>query len=214
MEISPTFLLYALIIGGVLLWLWLQHRGEEKRKEVIKELCLRTGFTFDPGPADLKTDWFTLPLFSRGRNRRATNLGTKKSNNSSLVFFDYRFTTGSGKSQSTNKVFVVAKYGTFSLPEFTLAPEDFFSKVAQAVGYHDIDFEHDPEFSKRYVLRGKDEELIRKTFNISITRALTQQQSCQLEGNANGIIWFTRKRPTVEEIPETLQKVQTILDLF
>ena len=51
------------------------------------------------------------------------------------------------------------------LPHFTLETETLFDKLFEAAGYDDIDFPDYPEFSKRYLLRGKDPELIRRFFS-------------------------------------------------
>ena len=54
-----------------------------------------------------------------------------------------------------------------SLPDFSMRPEHFFHKIGSVLGYQDIDFESHPtavEFSKKYLLRGKDEQTIRALF--------------------------------------------------
>ncbi len=51
------------------------------------------------------------------------------------------------------------------LPHFTLETETLFDKIFEAAGYDDIDFPEYPEFSKRYLLRGKDPDLIRRFFS-------------------------------------------------
>ena len=42
-------------------------------------------------------------------------------------------------------------------PELTIGPEGFFSKIAQAVGYDDIDFESH-EFSRQFCVRSRDKK--------------------------------------------------------
>jgi hypothetical protein len=51
-----------------------------------------------------------------------------------------------------------------SLPEFELRSENMFHKIGKAFGCQDINFESHPEFSKRYLLRGADEEAVRTFF--------------------------------------------------
>ncbi|MEC9473853.1 MAG: hypothetical protein VX584_04130, partial [Actinomycetota bacterium] len=50
------------------------------------------------------------------------------------------------------------------LPTFVIRPENLFHKIGSTFGYQDIDFDAHPTFSKRYLLRGPDEEAIRNTF--------------------------------------------------
>ena len=78
---------------------------------------------------------------------------------------EYSYVISSGKSNHTVRQTVVAfTEGNTGLPDFDLSPENIFHKIGGAFGYQDIDFERFEEFSKRYLLRGKDEEAIRKTF--------------------------------------------------
>jgi len=51
-----------------------------------------------------------------------------------------------------------------SLPAFTLQPEGWKQKVAQAVKGDDIDFVDTPDFSSRFQLRGEDADAVRRLF--------------------------------------------------
>jgi MFS superfamily sulfate permease-like transporter len=50
------------------------------------------------------------------------------------------------------------------LPHFSLETETLFDKIFEIAGYDDIDFPDYPEFSKRYLLKGKDADAIRRFF--------------------------------------------------
>lgn len=50
------------------------------------------------------------------------------------------------------------------LPDFTLEPEKFFTKVSEFTGNKDIDFAGHPAFSAKYYLRGRDERAVREFF--------------------------------------------------
>src|SRR2546422_3151571 len=47
------------------------------------------------------------------------------------------------------------------LPTFMLTPEDLRAKLAVLFGGQDVDFDDSPEFSRRYRLRGTDEDAVR-----------------------------------------------------
>ncbi|MCS7084550.1 MAG: SulP family inorganic anion transporter [Bacteroidia bacterium] len=51
------------------------------------------------------------------------------------------------------------------LPRFTLEDETFFDKIFEIAGYDDIDFPEHPEFSSRFLLRGKDARAVRAFFS-------------------------------------------------
>ena len=50
------------------------------------------------------------------------------------------------------------------VPRFALTREGLLHRVGAALGFQDIDFDEDPEFSKRFVLKGDDEHAIREIF--------------------------------------------------
>ena len=120
---------------------------DKKRREKLSESLSRLGFSFEPGPKP--PSWFSfshLPLFQRGRNESAKNIGKLKDGNKEFVYFDYKYTSGTGKNKSTHHYTVFCATGQFSVPEFTLSKEDMLSKIAQGLGYDDIDIPGDEEF--------------------------------------------------------------------
>lgn len=50
------------------------------------------------------------------------------------------------------------------LPDFTLEREEFFDRLMEFAGYRDIDFKLFPKFSRKFLLKGDDEEELRAFF--------------------------------------------------
>jgi hypothetical protein len=67
-----------------------------------------------------------------------------------------------------------------SFPELTLAKEGFFSRIAQAVGFDDIDFES-AEFSKRYTVRSKDKKFAYDFCNAQMIDYLLDEPTIAIE---------------------------------
>ena len=72
-----------------------------------------------------------------------------------------------GRSRHDYRQTVAAFKFLAALPQFDLRPENFLHRIGSAFGYQDIDFDSNPEFSKRYLLRG-DEEQVRRLFTPSL----------------------------------------------
>lgn len=143
------------------------RRWEARRLEEVRTVAAAMGFTFhEPAAGDSLAEWVgTLPVFDRGHSRKALATLEGEIAGTPVLLTDYRYVTGSGKNQQshTQTVAVFTELGR-GLPEFELCPEHIFHKIGQAFGYQDIDFEGYEEFSKHYLLRGKDETAVRDVF--------------------------------------------------
>ncbi len=138
-------------------------RMERQRTESLKRVAETTGLTFEP-KADLNAvrSLGDVQLYARGHSRRVTNLMTGRLDGQQVAVFDYRYTTGAGKSQhTTTQTVVVLPSAKSSLPDFQMAPENPLTRIAEVFGYQDIDIESSPDFSRLYVVRGADEAAIR-----------------------------------------------------
>lgn len=63
------------------------------------------------------------------------------------------------------------------------------------LGYKDIDFDRNPEFSKRYLLKGPDETAIRKLFTPDILHYFEKRTgTINVETDKNTIIAYTSGR--------------------
>jgi hypothetical protein len=76
-----------------------------------------------------------------------------------------------------------------------LLPENFFYKIADFVGYKDIDFSDKPLFSKNYFLKGPDETAIRNLFSREIMSFFERENyKGHLEANDRYILIYTPGR--------------------
>jgi hypothetical protein len=168
---EPGIVIVIAAIGGTLALIATivvaTQRWEKRRVEELRTVAGAMGFTFhEPAGGDTLAPWVgALPLFDRGHSRRALAALEGAIAGTPVVLADYRYVTGSGKNQQTHTqtVAVFTELGR-GLPEFELCPEHIFHKIGQVFGYQDLDFEGYEEFSKHYLLRGKDESAVRGVF--------------------------------------------------
>jgi hypothetical protein len=153
----PILILFAVVAVAVLV---LGSIFERRRRRALAAFAGRAGMSFTPGDAGeiyLGYDGFTP--FGQGRSRRASNHVQGRRGEVDWDFFDYRYTTGSGKNRRTHHYGIAAAKVGLMLPTMTLRPEGMFDKIASLAGFDDLNFESE-EFSRRYHVKGEDRQRI------------------------------------------------------
>ena len=144
-----------------------QKKKEKERTQALQLKAEELGWSFEP-TARVATipgiDGFAL--FDVGESKEIKNLMYVEEDGVNVTVFDFIYTIGTGKYQTTyfQSVFLFEPNDQ-SFPDFALRPEGAFDKMFSAFGYQDIDFGQRPEFSRQYILRGQDEAAIRQTLN-------------------------------------------------
>lgn len=225
--IDPGLLFGILVALGVLAiggGIWAVHRRlERKRTEAMRRHAALMGGSFlevlgaPDGPESLRSAPDLVPLirslefFRKGRSRRIANLIARPEENRRREWiFDYSFVTGAGKSQRTVRQTIWAcRFSGRALPVFSLAPEGILAKLFDG---RDIDFEEDPEFSKRFLLKGPAPEPVRKLFNPQLRSLVLGERKLTIESSGESLILMQRERRIpAEEIPRFLSEAQRIL---
>lgn len=105
-----------------------------------------------------------LNIFNTGHHKRALRAMRGSYAGFDLLLVDYAY--GSGKTRFQQTLAMFSMPGA-SLPAFSLRPENIFDRMAAMVGFEDIDFPTFPEFSRKYLLRGRHEAAVRSLFDES-----------------------------------------------
>jgi len=145
-------------VAAILSWL-----SAQKRRQAMLDLAARLGLEFDP-----QKDWGLaehygfLNKLRTGSNRYLFNRLSGVYQGCDVAAFDYHYETHSSDSKGHQQThhhyfscFVLHLPRSF--PELVIGREGFFSKIAQAFGYDDIDFESH-EFSRRFCVRSPDKK--------------------------------------------------------
>lgn len=81
------------------------------------------------------------------------------------------------------------------IPHFTLRSESLMTRVADYVGFADINFAEYPTFSNRYLLRGREVDAIRAFFTPGLLEYLERQTlDFRLESNGRGLLLYLDER--------------------
>jgi hypothetical protein len=148
--VFPAFaaLVVTLIVVGIL--------QAKKRRQEAARLAAEMGVRFFPDDIwGLPKRYGAFDLFGRGHSKKASNILSGDIDGRSTLAFDYQYTTGSGKNQTTHHYQAVVLTLPIRAAKLRLRSENVFDRVASWVGYDDLDFESD-EFSRRYHVQCDD----------------------------------------------------------
>lgn len=152
------------LIAAIAIYSW---QKEKERTQALQLTAGQLGWSFAAGvPLNMIAGLERFALFNQGHSKEIKNFMYGEASGTKAAVFDYVYVTGYGKHRQTHYQSVVyLEPGNLNIPHFSLRPEGILTKIFTAFGYQDIDFGQRPEFSKQYILRGSDEQSIRRTFN-------------------------------------------------
>ena len=192
----------ALAVGGLVAAWAIQRRLDHNRTEALRTEAQRLGLNFED--ADW-TDRHRAPvlktaLFARGHSAKFKNIMTGSRDGLKISILDYSFTEGSGRSTRNYRQTV----GAFSkacayLPSFEMRPSGTADKIWESLAHKNMHFGSNPEFSRRYVLRGALDDKVRLLFAPSLLaflEGLDPQKKWHIEGAGDTLILYRDAKRT------------------
>lgn len=159
MLIFVFLLLGALVIAAVICG----RIAERQRRDALAALAARLGLRFDEEHDHATAERLNfLRKLDEGSNRYLYNRLSGDYQGHEVMASDYHYETYShsknGRRTHHHRLTVLTLRLPRSFPELLITPEGIFSKIAQAFGYDDIDFES-AEFSRIFCVRCADKKL-------------------------------------------------------
>ncbi|MEA3226017.1 MAG: hypothetical protein U9Q07_08705, partial [Planctomycetota bacterium] len=185
-----------------------------KRREAMASLAARLGLRFEPAKnRSLPRQYRFLDKLRRGSNRYAYNILSGSYQGHEIMVFDYHYKTGSGKNTHHYYFSFFILHLTAAFPELVIGPEGIFSKIAQAVGYDDIDFESH-EFSSKFCVRSANKKFAYDVCNARMIEYLLSNRDfgIEIEGNVLAISFNRKLAP--EAIEPNLNRLVTVRSLM
>ncbi|HKS29676.1 MAG TPA: hypothetical protein VJS44_17760 [Pyrinomonadaceae bacterium] len=211
-------LFFVFLIGIIVAVVIYNNKKEKERTLAMQQVAQQMGWAFAP-KAEMNmiphTGYFNL--FNNGHSKSIKNMIYGQINGAKAAVFDYRYTVGHGKHSHTYMQTVLYfESPRLQLPMFTLSPENFMHRFISALGYQDIDFAQRPEFSKKYLLRGQDEQGIRQTFQDHTLAFYEANQGLHTEGGGSQLfVYRLSNRVPPQQVGQYLQWAsQAVLPLF
>lgn len=184
-----------------------------RRTRQMRAPARRMGWSFAARPAlDIVPDrkrlgLFTVPMHQRIRNHLSGMVGEYR-----VAVFDLEYSTTRGEGVRGSEQTVVRVHSPrLRLPAFALRPERVFHRPGDGLGRDDIDFGADPEFSRAYQLRGRDEAAVRAAFGEDVRAAFHRRQGSSAD--ADGSDFFFWRRGELARPDEVAALVQAAVDL-
>jgi len=204
-------LMLAAVIWGLL--------AARKRREAMAALALQLGLGYRPGKDRALADRYSfLNKLRSGSNRYAFNILEGTYHARQVLVFDYHYETHSHSSKGGRQThhhyfsfFILLVSRAF--PELTLAREGILSKIAQAVGYDDIDFESS-EFSRTFVVRSKDRKFAYDVCNAQMMEYLLQNRDLTLEIDGPAIAVSFNRQLAPAQVEHNLNRLLSIRSLL
>lgn len=212
----PGFIIVLVCIIAAIAW---GIYAGKKRRDAMALLAEKLGLQFSAErDYNLAQGHAFLDKLNQGSNRYAYNIISGGFNGQSVTAFDYHYETYSNDSKGRRQThhhhfsfFILTMEKHF--PELTIAKEGLFSKIAQAVGFDDIDFESH-EFSKRFVVRSKDKKFAYDFCNAQMIDYLLGHPNINIEIDQNSLALGFNTCLKVEEIEPHLNQLVKIRSLM
>ncbi len=217
MHQNIAILLVIAVAAGVGAALYFSYRLQRKRSEELARVAAELRLSFTPeGDETAMSEHAALHLFSQGRSKKIRNLMRGTVRDSNVAVFDYQYTVGAGKNQHTWTQTAISLHPPGrSLPAFSMRPEHVFHKLGSMMGYQDIDFESNPAFSAKYLLRGPDEAAVRNVFTGRVLMFFEAEEGLCVEADGRALIVYRHsKRIKPEALREFVEKGIRIAGLF
>jgi hypothetical protein len=212
----PGFIIVLVCVVAAIIW---GINAGKKRREAMGVLADQLGLQFAPERNyEIANRYTFLDKLRQGSNRYAHNIISGTYQGHTLAAFDYHYETQSTDSKGNRQTnhhhfsFFILTLPTF-FPELTIAKEGFFSKIAQAVGFNDIDFESH-EFSKKFAVRSKDKKFAYDFCNAQMIDYLLGHPKIQIEVDQNSLALALNRCLKVEELEPHLQQLIQLRSLM
>ena len=165
-----------------------------KRRNTIKSLANELGFSYSKYEKNLPESFQSFSLFLTGRLPSISNCirGTFDDFVVSVVDYKYSSERGGSKRKTHRQTVVVISLEEKNIPAFEILPETIFQKIKTATGSQDIDFGSHPEFSKKYVVKGSQEDSIRESFSDRFLTSIEKHKGLSIECDGTNIIFYRR----------------------
>lgn len=210
MEIFVIVLIGAVVIAAVIYG----RRLERQRRDAMAALAARLGLRFSEEHDHATAERLGfLRKLDTGSNRYLYNRLSGDYQGHEVMASDFHYETYSyskhGRRTQHHHLSVLTLRLPRSFPELLITPEGLFSKIAQALGYDDIDFES-AEFSRAFCVRSRDKKFAYDVCHPRMMEYLLARRdlAIEFENNVLALAFDTRL-----EVPQIEGRLQQLVEL-
>ena len=199
-------LLFALIAGVA----WFAWQAEQRRREEFGAWAVQHEWHYRFGRDKHKVRQYGfLDRLQQGHSRVAFHRLEGRWADLQAEAFQLRYVTGSGKNQQTHWWSVALVRIGQPFPELTIAPENVLSRIGQALGFDDIDFES-VEFSNAYAVRSRDKKFAYDFCHTGMMEYLLEHRGTTLELEHDVLAVLRSGRLDVKDLTPMLDQLAAI----
>lgn len=196
-----VFAFFVIIAIVVILGLLASH----KRKKALHALAVRKGLAFAAHDAfNLPNVYGQTKLCSTGHSRKAKNVIYGDMGEGEVRYFDYRYTTGSGRNSHTYHFGACAFHIDCHLAALVVRREGLFDKVAGFFGFDDIDLDHG-EFNRRFYVSCSDKKFAYDVLSQRAMQFFLDRRWLSMEMRWNYLVFYRSGRPKVAEVERLIE---------
>jgi len=205
-------LIIVLVLALIALMWWLGARFERQRREAFQAWAAARGLRYSrEGPGGAPNSVGGYELLERGGHHDCTNLVTGAGPSGAITVFDWRYTTGSGKSRKIHHRTAVHLRPSCRLGGLRIREEGLFDRLAELVGFNDIDFES-AEFSRAFHVSAEDRRWAYDVITAENMENLLRLPRFCLEMRGNGILlWRENGRLSPADCDAALGLAEALL---
>jgi hypothetical protein len=207
---------FVLVLAGFAVVAYLQWQAKQKRREDIHAWAFKHGFEYSAQDVVDIPIAYDFALFGRGEGRGCENLlrGTWKG--LPVVEADYwYYTTSRDSNGRTSRDYehfsvVIAQIEAF-LPRVQIERENILTRLADAVGLDDIDFESE-DFNRRFNVKASNREFAFKLVDARMMQWLlgVGDKACVEVFGTDVLLWCSRLGS--ERVPALLDSAKAFVD--
>ena len=214
-ELVPLVFIFIAVTSLVVVIGIAIYIANKRRMEAFRALASRLGITFDESHNyNLAEQYGFLNKLARGDNRYFFNTLSGYYRGHQVLVSDYHYevyTTGpKGQPRKQNcylSLFTLQLPAAF--PELIIAREGLLSKIAQAFGYDDIDFES-AEFSRAFCVRSPDKKFAYDVCNARMIDYLLENRDLSFEIERNALAMVFDSQLVIDKIELNLARLLEI----
>ncbi len=190
----------------------------QRRRRARMALAEKLGLQFDhQQDRDLAKRYSFLNRLQTGDNHYAFNTFWGNYQGHDVRLFDYHYELHALESKSRNPEHHYFSCFVLHLPRFvpelTIAREGLVSKIAQAFGYEDIDFESH-RFSRKFCVRSPDKKFAYDVCNARMIEYLLANDDLTIEIDQDALAITSEYRVDLEDIEPNLNRLVTLRSLM
>ena len=194
----------------------LKHQKSEGRKKELAGWAFSKGLNFSPARDAGINNRYSFKCLQRGENRYGYNIVEGNIGNRPACAFDYHYEThhtdSKGNRQTQHHYFsAVVVDANLPLKPLFIRNERLFDKLAEFIGFDDIDFES-TEFSKKFYVKSPDKKWAYDVLHQVTMEFMLSAPRFDIEFGGRQVIAYRNNTFKAVEFEEALNLVNGILD--